>query len=362
MKKLILLILLLLLPIGLILGIWLFRNFRAVILTNTYLYQENLKGYSRQKLKKYLRELNQQLFHRKLTLIWEAREIELNLKEDLDVNLNIKKSIRNLIKEKAKTPRECLEIVYPRVNLENFLEYHILTRELEKYIQKIEEAFWVPSQKEVFLKVSAQTPLEKIERLFSGLICPIKGAKISYLDYHLPGSPRVYRSGIHQGLDFFSASSGVEIQAGTPVHAVQAGEVIRADHNYRSLSSEEIEKLHRYLQKYQSHSQKPLSYEEGLDKLRGRQVWLKHPRGIISKYCHLQSIPDNLQVGEKVFQGEVIGYVGSSGTLDGALNKPYAAHLHFELWYDDYFVGKDLPSQETRQLLSKILQTEIMKK
>jgi murein DD-endopeptidase MepM/ murein hydrolase activator NlpD len=54
----------------------------------------------------------------------------------------------------------------------------------------------------------------------------------------------------------------------------------------------------------------------------GRQVQVAHGSGIVTTYSHMSSIAAS--PGEPVRQGQVIGYVGSSGLATGP-------HLHFEV-------------------------------
>ena len=55
----------------------------------------------------------------------------------------------------------------------------------------------------------------------------------------------------------------------------------------------------------------------------GRLVELRHPGEIRTRYAHLSSIPDDVQPGAHVDQGQIIGRVGSSGLATGP-------HLHYE--------------------------------
>ncbi len=56
----------------------------------------------------------------------------------------------------------------------------------------------------------------------------------------------------------------------------------------------------------------------------GRQVILRHDRGLESRYAHLSGYEMGLTRGTRVAQGQVIGYVGASGMATGP-------HLDFEL-------------------------------
>jgi murein DD-endopeptidase MepM/ murein hydrolase activator NlpD len=57
-------------------------------------------------------------------------------------------------------------------------------------------------------------------------------------------------------------------------------------------------------------------------KIRGNVVILDHGRGVFTVYCHLSKF--NVQVGQIVNVGNVIGYAGNTGRSLGP-------HLHFEL-------------------------------
>lgn len=56
----------------------------------------------------------------------------------------------------------------------------------------------------------------------------------------------------------------------------------------------------------------------------GRLVMIKHPNGYKTYYGHLSRIGKGIVPGVKVGQGEVIGYVGSTGLATGP-------HLHYEM-------------------------------
>lgn len=56
----------------------------------------------------------------------------------------------------------------------------------------------------------------------------------------------------------------------------------------------------------------------------GNQTIIKHPNGYESSYNHQSAIAKGVREGAKITQGQVIGYVGSTGSSTGA-------HLHYEL-------------------------------
>ena len=57
----------------------------------------------------------------------------------------------------------------------------------------------------------------------------------------------------------------------------------------------------------------------------GRTIEIRHGGNIKTLYAHLERFNDTLKVGDRVKQGDIIGYVGDSGDATGP-------HLHFEFW------------------------------
>ncbi len=56
----------------------------------------------------------------------------------------------------------------------------------------------------------------------------------------------------------------------------------------------------------------------------GNSVYIKHDNGYETRYLHFSKIASGLRAGMRVSQGELIGYVGSTGLSTGP-------HLHYEL-------------------------------
>ncbi len=174
-----------------------------------------------------------------------------------------------------------------------------------------------------------------------GLWFPIPGAELPRDDAHLPGSARPYRNGVSQGFDFYDGDAGVPIVYGTPVVASAAGEVIRADRAYAERSpSDWATLLARVAQDGADATQ--------LDELRGRQIWIRVPDGRVLRYGHLSSVRDGIVEGRRVYRGEVVGYVGNSGTDDGVAGSRTGVRLHFEIWDGADYFGEDLTSQDVR--------------
>jgi len=190
--------------------------------------------------------------------------------------------------------------------------------------------------------------LALLDRL-RGLAVPIEGARITARDFQLPGAPRHYRLGVHEGIDFYGHTVGVPVDRRTAVHAVADGTVIRAMVNYQPVTASQAEEWYA-----QSRS---LGYTppEVLDGYRGMQVWIDHGDGVVSRYAHLGSIEPGIVEGTVVTQGEVIAMVGNSGTPGSLQSKTNDVHLHLELWVGDHFAGQFLRPIEAREWLEKIL-------
>ena len=58
----------------------------------------------------------------------------------------------------------------------------------------------------------------------------------------------------------------------------------------------------------------------------GRSIIIDHGNDIITRYGHLEAY--DVQAGQRVQRGDVIGFVGSSGRSN-------APHLHYEVWVCD---------------------------
>ena len=100
------------------------------------------------------------------------------------------------------------------------------------------------------------------------------------------GSHRAYNGG-----PYTSYHTGVDFRApgGTPVHAPAGGTVVLAE---------------------------PLT-------VRGNTIVIDHGWGVLTGYWHLSAI--DVQVGQQVAPGDLIGKVGNTGLSTGA-------HLHWEMW------------------------------
>ncbi|MBF2052373.1 MAG: peptidoglycan DD-metalloendopeptidase family protein [Candidatus Sericytochromatia bacterium] len=205
-------------------------------------------------------------------------------------------------------------------------------------------------------------PLPPLPAFLQGLTHPIPGAEVADNPAVFPGARRLYRFGIHEGLDIFDrqqpATGGRQVRMGTPVLAMADGEVLRVDQDFAEPSPADYEAL---IDTTRRQGQTTRTQE---NMLRGRQVWLRHANGLVSIYAHLSKVSQTLKPGQQVVQGQVIGQVGNSGTRAAVYSQPEDPHLHLELWLHDpdspvgTYLGKGLHIEETLQLWQRILAEE----
>jgi len=239
------------------------------------------------------------------------------------------------------------EIRIPAVVVEEGLGRQVEIREDRALI---EQNASVPAMAETGRREIPKGDARALIDYLSFLDTPIQGARVSTKNSHLPGAPRPYRNGVHEGLDYFSWTSGISIDSRTPVLAVADGVVVRADHDYQEMSEAE---RNRYLSiGVQNEGQTP---QYILDKMRGRSVWIQHEKGVLSRYCHLSSIQGDITVGKRVKKGEVIGYVGNSGTSDGVKRSNAGMHLHLDLLIYGEWLWEGFTPAERRHILQSVL-------
>lgn len=127
---------------------------------------------------------------------------------------------------------------------------------------------------------------------------PVDGARISS-NFGMRRHPIAGYRRMHQGIDF-------AVGYGTPVVAAADGVVVEA----------------RRWGGY------------------GNWVRVRHANGLESGYAHLSRFASGLRAGQRVHQGQVIAYVGSTGASTGP-------HLHYEIWRNGQRInprGVQMPS------------------
>jgi murein DD-endopeptidase MepM/ murein hydrolase activator NlpD len=180
--------------------------------------------------------------------------------------------------------------------------------------------------------------------IFRGFAYPIKGGCLPEGDQLMPNAARDYRSGIHEGVDFYDYDNCAKISKGTAILAAKDGTVIRIDHDYQPLTEAQLLAADKRIS--EGHANDP----DILDLFRGRQVWIDHGKGIVTRYAHTSDVAANIHVGDVVREGDIIAFVGDSGTPESISNPDTEEHLHFELRAGDQFLGQGLPPDDVRAL------------
>jgi murein DD-endopeptidase MepM/ murein hydrolase activator NlpD len=194
------------------------------------------------------------------------------------------------------------------------------------------------------------TPAPDLAQIFHNFIYPVAGACLPQSEALMPNAPRDYRSGVHEGVDFYDYDNCTAIVAGGPVIAAKDGVVVRADVAYHDLTQEELDAANGRIAAGDANA------FEVLDLFRGRQVWVDHGDGIVTRYAHLGGIAPGLREGARVAQGQTIGFIGDSGTPESLSSPGTEMHLHWELRAGDSFLGAGLPPEEVRALYRSLFQ------
>jgi murein DD-endopeptidase MepM/ murein hydrolase activator NlpD len=194
----------------------------------------------------------------------------------------------------------------------------------------------------------AQTDTESLVQYLSFMKNPIPGAQLSTRDNHLPGAPRTYRNGVHEGIDFYSGYTNMPIDRNTKVLSVADGVVVRIDSDYREMSVVERNTL------LEVSARAKITPTYILDKLRGRSVWVQYEKGLLIRYAHMGTLNPALKIGSTVEVGEWVGNVGNSGTDQGALNTDGDLHLHMDMLLYGELFWQHLSRADIRLILGKI--------
>ena len=186
----------------------------------------------------------------------------------------------------------------------------------------------------------------------SGFELPVLGAKLPDADRLLPGATRAYRFGIHQGFDMYGGFVGVPTGYGAAMVAAKAGTVVRADINHVEMTPDQ------YAEVIATSRAAGTTPPAELDSLRGRQIWIDHGHGVVTRYAHLSGVAPGIEPGAAIGARTVIGFVGNSGMEAGANGTRGGAHLHFELRTDNHYLGEGLSPDAIRALANRIFGLE----
>ncbi|CAM3962132.1 M23 family metallopeptidase [Alkalicoccus chagannorensis] len=190
-----------------------------------------------------------------------------------------------------------------------------------------------------------KTPVDMVEFL-SFMERPIEGASVSTVESHLPGAPRDYRNGVHEGIDYYDYASGVEITTDTEIYGMAEGTVVRVDHDFEEYPSHEVRDAD-----LEKSAEVGFTPEYIFDRLRGQQVWVQYEDGIMIRFAHLDDIPEELELGQQVDADTAIGYVGNTGTSDSLNDGDGGLHLHKDILVSGELFWEPYTLEETAAIL-----------
>lgn len=170
---------------------------------------------------------------------------------------------------------------------------------------------------------------------------PVRGGSLPPWPHLYPGGSRIYRQGVHRGLDLYHWEVPTENAAGTHILAPAAGRVSFATTGYVPMTASEFDRL---VGVSQAVGETP---PEVLQRFGGITVELDHGSGLRTAYQHLGDTAEDIATGMEVEQRQLIGEVGATGTEGEAYANDAAAHLHFEIWIGDRFLGQGITLRET---------------
>ena len=91
------------------------------------------------------------------------------------------------------------------------------------------------------------TPTPEAVRLdledLRGFVHPVPGACLPFADQLMPNAPRLYRNGVHEGVDIYPGYACAYVERGTPVVAMFDGVVLRADLDYVEITLAQVNEL-----------------------------------------------------------------------------------------------------------------------
>jgi murein DD-endopeptidase MepM/ murein hydrolase activator NlpD len=181
------------------------------------------------------------------------------------------------------------------------------------------------------------------------LTVPIRAATFSLSRAHLPGAIRRDGGAVHEGFDFVDAVVGRPLAADESVVAVAPGTVVRADTTFDALNGPALAFLGDRSEGHGAIA----AYAK--DRLRGRQVWIEHEDGFVSRYAHLSAVEAELRPGRSVEAGDVLGRIGNTGVLPTEAQPDPPRHLHFELRSPDgHYLGQELSPLEVHAEIARI--------
>ena len=164
----------------------------------------------------------------------------------------------------------------------------------------------------------------------------------------LPNAPRAYRSGTHQGIDFFCPNLG------NTVAAALDGRVVVAVGSFQDPSPQDRDRL------LDTAAALRATPPYTLVMLYGNYVVVDHGiiddvGHVVSLYAHLDGVDPGIRIGMRVEAGQPLGTIGNTGTISGATGSVYGhLHLHWELHIDGQYLAMGLSEQDTRAVYTAL--------
>ena len=168
----------------------------------------------------------------------------------------------------------------------------------------------------------------------------------------LPGAPRQYRNGTHQGIDFgcgAAGRSGFAIADGTVVYLVD-------DYDDPTVPQRELLLQQAAVAGFTPHWTLVMLY--------GNVVVIDHgdiagAGRMVTITAHLEQVDPEVTLGSTVRQGQRLGELGNRGTNASALgirgDADPSLHLHWELFIDNWFLGSGLDGGTVTELIATAL-------
>ncbi|MEM9463981.1 MAG: M23 family metallopeptidase [Actinomycetota bacterium] len=189
---------------------------------------------------------------------------------------------------------------------------------------------------------TAEEAIGYADVLSNGIVLPSDCGLPYDVPASLPNSPRTYRNGIHQGVDFICLEPGRDAVAALP------GRVVVAVGDYQDPTPEDRSAV---LDIAGATAGTP---PYTLVMLYGNYVVLDHGvidgvGHVISLYTHLEALDPLMSPGVQVETGQRIGEIGNRGTDTASRNgvRPQSIHLHWEIHIDGLYLSAGLTAEET---------------
>ena len=183
-------------------------------------------------------------------------------------------------------------------------------------------------------------------------VYPIEDGTLPEWPRVYPGAGRIYRVGVHRGVDIFFWNGPADFGFDTPAIAMASGRVVGASVAYEPMTAEEFNAMvaETNLVGY--------TPESLLDRFAGKQVIIDHGAGRFSVYSHLDEIAPEITPGEIVRAGQALGTVGVTGTQGEAEPGTAAPHLHFEILLGEHYLGYGITVNEAMWWYAQIFEDE----